>query len=108
MTPAAAVSMLDRQIREHGEDVKLRAQDAADDGSQDITRRAFVRDYRPGELSGGIEQGDREVILSPTGLGADPQRLGGLFVGDRYCTIEFANPVRLAGVVVRWNLQVRG
>ncbi|KQO86051.1 hypothetical protein ASF33_05230 [Methylobacterium sp. Leaf92] len=108
MTPSQAISALDRQLTRHGEDVKLRAQDGADDGSEDLTRRAFVREYRPEELSGGIEQGDREVILSPSGLTADPQRLGGLFVGDRYCTIEVANPVRLAGVVVRWNLQVRG
>ncbi|CAO4178876.1 hypothetical protein [Methylorubrum populi] len=108
MTPAQAISALDRQLSRHGEDVKLRAQDAADDGTQDLTRRAFVREYRPDELSGGIEQGDREVILSPTGLAADPLRLGGLWIGDRYHTIEVATPVRMAGAVVRWNLWAKG
>ncbi|MBA9070689.1 hypothetical protein FHR71_004459 [Methylobacterium sp. RAS18] len=108
MTPAQAIAALDRQLARHGEDVKLRAQDAADDGSGDLTRRAFVREYRPDELSGGIEQGDREVILSPANLTTDPQRLGGLWIGDRYHTIEVATPVRMAGAVVRWNLWAKG
>lgn len=108
MTPADAIAMLDLELRDHGEEVRLRAQNAPDDGSGDIPRPAFVRDYRPDELAGGIEQGDREVTLSPTGLTTDPERLGGLWIGDRFHITEVATPVRLRGAIVRWNLWVKG
>lgn len=108
MTPAAAIAALDRQIAAHGEDVFLRDQDAADDGTGDMKRRAFVRGYKPDELAGGVQQGDSTAVLSPTGLGVDPKRLGGIIIGGRYRTIEVANPVRLNGVVVRVELWVRG
>ncbi|MHC2016314.1 hypothetical protein [Methylobacterium sp. CM6247] len=105
---AHEIAKLDRQLAKKGEDVVLRGQDAPDDGSQDLTLRAFVRGYKPDELSGGINQGDSEVVLSPTGLTVDPARLGGLTVAGRYRTIQVANPVRVGGVVVRWNLWITG
>ena len=108
MTPAQAIGQLDRQIAKHGEDVVLRAQDAPDDGSGDVTLRAFVRGYRPEELSGGMNQGDSQVTLSPTGLTVDPMRLGALTIGGRQRTIEVANPVRLNGQIVRYDLWVKG
>lgn len=108
MTPAHAIAALDRQLARHGQTVRLRGQADPDDGSADRRVRAFVRGYRADELAGGIQQGDSEVVLSPTDLGADPARLGGLFIGERLCLVEVANPVTLADVVVRWNLWVRG
>lgn len=113
MTPAAAISMLDRQIRERGQDIALRKNGAAGDGSADATVRAFVRGYRPEELAGGVQQTDSQVVLSPSALvgtvfAAGAKRLDKILIDGRLRNIEGANPVRLNGVIVRHELWVRG
>lgn len=108
MTPATAIAMLDRQIAAHGEDVILRKTNSA---TGQVTVRAKVRDYEPQEFVGLVKQGDNEVIVSPTGLESF-----GLPVVNGYVVIAGAakrvegppNVIRVAGTVVRIEMQVRG
>lgn len=110
MTPDQSISDLDRMLAGDGEDVRIRPRgDLVGDG---VVVRAFVRGYRPDELAGGVQQGDSEAIISPTGLAAAGlpklERQMKLKVGDRWTNIEFANPVRQGGMIVRWNCWIRG
>lgn len=107
--------MLDRQIREHGQDIALvRLVPDADDLER--PHRAFVRGYRPDEMVGGLQQGDTLVTLSPTGLppefaDTDANRLARndlIRIDGRLRNVEFVEPVRIAGRLVRMNLTVRG
>lgn len=107
MSPAAAIAMLDRQLAAHGQTVVLRR------GAVALPARAFVRDYAPEELVGGIVQGARQVILSPTGqtgpFAESPvDRNDEIEIDGRPYNVETANPVRIADAVVRVNLQVTG
>ena len=115
MTPTQAIAQLDRQIAKSGEPVVLRRIVA---NGPDITRpfRAFVRGYRPDELVGGIDQGDTLVVLSPTNLpaefaDADATRLRQndlIEIGGKERNVEYVDPVRLNGALVRINVLVRG
>lgn len=113
MTPAQAIADLDRELAEHGQDVVLERVVA---NAREIRRpsRAFVRGYRADELSGGIIQGDSLVILSPSSMPAeftDANRLrrsDRIFVSNRPKQVQYVDPVEVAGVIVRYNVQVRG
>lgn len=110
MTPAESIADLDRMLAEDGEDVRVRLR--TDLVGEGVVVRAFVRGYRPDELAGGVQQGDREAIISPTGVTAAGlqglERGMKIFVGGRITNVEFANPVRQRGEIVRWNLWLRG
>jgi len=105
MTPAEIIGSLDAQIADHGEAVKLRTGNSA---VGEVATNAFVRGYRPDEIVGIIQQGDSKAILSPTGLGAVPVQNGYLVVGGTPRRIISVNIVRLAGSIVRHELQLRG
>ena len=115
MTPVAAISMLDRQVREHGQDIVLR-RPVANGAAIERPFRAFVRGYRPDELSGGLQQGDTELVMSPTGLPpefADTdatrlRKLDRITFDGRIRTVKFVEPVRVAGTLVRLNVTVEG
>lgn len=112
MTPAAAIAALDRQIAVHGQHVTLQ-RIVANGPPVAIPIRAFVRGYAIEELVGGIVQGDRQVILSPTGLTGPfavdaPRRNDSVWIEGREHNIEAPDPVRVASRLVRINLQVRG
>lgn len=112
MTPATSIAALDRQIARHGQTVLLRKGSAAN-GDADKPIRAFVRGYDPEELSGGIQQGDSTMILSPTALAASGfagpiKRLDRVTIAGRLRTIEVANPVTMDDQVVRIECWVRG
>lgn len=108
MTPARAIAMLDRQLAKHGSDVVLVR------GDLRVTVRAFPRGYKRDELGDGISQGDSLVVVSPSSLAGtvfadDPPHQGDwVNFGGRERHVENGDPVRLANVVVRINLQVRG
>ena len=112
MIPAACIAALDRALAANGEDIVLRRMTHVGTISTPSDRpgiRAHVRGYRPDELVGNIAQGDRRVILSPTGLGGDlPKRGDFVLIAGRSCKIEAAPEIRVGGVVVRIELQVRG
>lgn len=109
MTPAQAISALDRQITQRGQTLHLReAKDLVGAGKR---VRGIVRGYRTDELAGGVQQGDSEVIISPTTLsavGATLKTNMRLQIGERWVNIMFANPVRMNDTIVRWNVWVRG
>lgn len=112
MTPASCIAALDRALAANGEDIVLRRMTHVGTISTPSDRpgiRAHVRGYRPDELVGNIAQGDRQVILSPSGLGGDLPKQGDSVVLDgRGCRIEAAAMIRVGGVVVRIELQVKG
>lgn len=106
MTPAQAIVALDRQLGAHGETVVWYR------GVLTVPCWAIVRGYRPQEISGDIEQGDRAITLSPTALGAltdGPRRGDRLALADgTVLNCEDAVPVRVDNVIVRWNARGRG
>ncbi len=112
MSPAEHIADLDAALREDGEDIVLRRMTHVGTISTPSDRpgiRAHVRGYRPDELVGNIAQGDRQVILSPSGLGGDlPIRGDSVVIDGRGCYIQAAAMLRVGGVVVRIELQVRG
>lgn len=118
MTPATAIGMLDRALARNGTVITLRryAGEGTARTAEDVTVRARVRDYEPAELVGGIAQGDSEAVLSLTqiraaGWGAPdhlPVRGDRIVIGGRERAIEAVDPERIAGEVVRINVQVRG
>ena len=118
MTPQQAISALDRALAAHGTDAVLRRWTGTGPARThvDVTVRVRAEDYQPAELVGGIMQGDTRVIMSPSQVIAaawpgpqDWPRIGDKLVIDGpERNIEAAPPVRIGGVVVRLNLQVRG
>lgn len=108
MTPAGAIASLDRQIAKHGQTITLRRPGTP---NIDVTVQAFVRGFQPAELVGGIEQGDAQVILSPTSLGLWPLPVT---IGDKVLIagapkdVQAPEHVRMLDTIVRINLQVRG
>ncbi len=114
MSPADAIAMLDRQIAQHGQGITLRRV-VANAPAIEAPHRAFVRGYRPDELSGGLQQNDSLLILSPTKM---PAAFSGasnrirpndkIEVSGRTRNVQFADHVEVGGVVVRINVTVRG
>ncbi len=102
MSPAQAIAALDRQLARHGESVVVIT------GTAEAGVRAFVRGFKPDELTGDIHQGDRSVILSPTGLSFVPARNGAVKIAGKRFNVESVETVRMADVIVRHNLVVRG
>lgn len=111
MTPAEAITSLDRQLALHGEDIVLRRTShvGTTQTHHDRPSRGHVRGYRPDELIGNIAQGDRKAILSPTGLGGDlPKRGDTILIDGRSHMIEAAPVIQIGSVVVRVDLQIKG
>lgn len=114
MTPQQAIGMLDRQVQQHGQAVKLERLVANQPSIEKDGLRGFVRGYKPDEIGGGIVQGDTLVVLSPTAIAGSafeadlPRRLDRVFTTGRRRTVESAEAVYMNDVLVRINLQVRG
>lgn len=125
MTPAQAIADLDDALSEAGEPCVLRRPGFAGmtPDPVDVAVMARVRTYRPAQIVGAILQGDSVAVLSPTEIiaagwpGADPgdgtdarvPREGDqIVVAGRVRSIVSADPVYMAGALVRINLQVRG
>jgi hypothetical protein len=105
MTPSHAIAMLDRQIAAHGQTIALKRGGAAEHSC-----KAFVRGYKPEAIAGLITLADRQVIVSPTGLGA----FGVPADGDRFATNgrqgtvqPDVNPIYIDDVLVRVEMRVR-
>ncbi len=116
-TPQAWIASLDRTLAANGEDAILLSLTGFE-----APVRAFVRQYLPHELAGGIIQGDSKVTLSPTDIDAAQWQSGAptgdprvpvrgckLILAGRERNIEAAGPpFYLAGVLARIELQIRG
>lgn len=106
MTPAKAIAMLDRQIARHGEAVVYHVMTGGAAGAG-TDLRAFVRKYDPTEVVGTITERDRKVTVSPSS-GLVPSEGNRFVISGKAYRIEDAEPVRLDGVVVRFNVRARG
>ena len=108
MTPKQAIRSLDSQLTEHSEGIVLRHMTGGSLASSE-TVRAFVRGYKPDEVIGSIQQGDGKISFSPTDLALAPKQNDKTVIGGtKVRNVQSVEEVRLAGVVVRYNLQVRG
>lgn len=121
---------LNRALARTGQDVILRRViGATNQVSVDCPCRAFVRGYQPEQLAGSIVQGDSRVTISPTDLDrgqwpggqpitsppseTDPRvpRGGGadrIIIEGKSRTVISADPIYVAGELVRIDVQVRG
>lgn len=105
MTPNEAIAMLDRQIAAHGQTITLKRGSAAEHGC-----KAFVRGYKPEAIAGLITLADRQVVVSPTGLGTFGVPAGGdrFATNGRQGTVQAdVNPIYIDDVLVRVEMRVR-
>src|SRR5215211_493115 len=118
--------MLERQLAQHGEDIRLQRLTLGPGGTQipfEVECRALVRGYAPDELVGGISQQDSRVILGPSEIIANdwpgatitpapntdrrvPVRGDRAFIAGKARTVEAAAGIYLAGELVRIELRV--
>lgn len=104
MTPAAAITMLDRQLEMHGQTVALRR------GTGSVhSCPAFVRGYDIEKVVGLVTLADRKVIASPTGLGAFgiPRLNDDFSTQGKLGKVQEAEPIYVQDVLVRIELRVR-
>lgn len=126
-SPAAVIARLDAALARRGEDVVLR-RNTLGPGNVAVpflaTVRGHVRGYKPAELTGTIIQGDSHVILSPTDIETAgwpgpttgtvtgdprvPRKADAVIIQGTPRQVMAAEPIYLAGTLVRINLQVRG
>lgn len=115
MTPKRAVAALDRQIAAHGQTVTIRRV-VPNGPAIEATIRAFVRGYRPEEITDGITLGHSQVVLSPTDLKDTPfwgdqnlpRATDAVVISGRKRNVSAPNPVKMNDVLVRINLAVAG
>ncbi|WP_296585732.1 hypothetical protein [Xanthobacter sp.] len=119
MTPAQAISALDRHLAAAGQDAVLRRWTGTGSARTpiDVPVRIRAQDYRVEELVGGIEQGDTRVVLSPTQIVAAgwpgppqgwPRPGDAIVIAGRERSIIAAPPQVMDDVVVRIDMVVRG
>ena len=128
MNSADALEMLDSQLADHADDPNAELQrfppGAATVPIATALVRAFVRLYKPSELTPMIIQGDSKVILSPSDLVAQgwpgpagdsagldplvPRRGDKIVVHGRPRQVIAATPVYLGDQMVRLEMQIRG
>jgi len=118
VTPASAITSLDKQLAKHGQTATLRRWTGSGSARTpvDVTVRVRAQDYRVEELVGGIEQGDTRVVLSPTQIVAAgwpgpqgwPRNGDAIIIAGREREIVSAPPQVIDDVVVRIDMVVRG
>ena len=81
--------------------------------STSVTVQGVARGYQVSEITGGIKQGDREVIISSAEITAAtwpaPPRGGDqMLIGGRTFQVIGADPVTVSGTDIRYTIHVRG
>jgi hypothetical protein len=114
--PAELIKELDGALEEVGEDVLLRKLTVDAEGAEIVTLekpcRASVRASQPQDLvEGGVR--DIAIVLSATGVDGfgvpeKDDRVVLLAQGDNPTNVENADPIIVAGQLVRVNLICRG
>lgn len=79
----------------------------------DCHMRAVVRGFAPDELVGGIQQGDRKVIISNRNIEArqwpgPPRRGDQVLIGDHTATVQDVDTTEIGSVIVKHEMLVRG
>lgn len=116
MTPAEAMAMYRREIDEHGEAVSLRRVNASPAAPTDVTGvYARVLGYDPDELVGGVQQGDKRIILLAEDIGSFPlpfRERGSdkIVVRGTELTIQAVDDStrRVAGTLIAYDIRARG
>lgn len=111
MTPTRAIAMLDRAVARSGQTAVLRR--VVPNAAIEKSLRVFFRGYTSDEITGGIQQGDSLVAISPTewaktGLPDLARRNDRLNIAGRLRNVENVDPIYIDDKLVRINLQVRG
>lgn len=111
MTPDSAKAMYRRQLAA-GEDIILRRVNVSPTPNTDIPVRARVIGYRPEEMVGGIQAGDRKIIVLADDVTFDPPLKKGdkAVVRGRVLNLEVVddNTRRVGGVLIAYELVARG
>jgi hypothetical protein len=121
------IARLDRSLAKSGQTVILqRIIGTVNQARSVVTLKAHVRSYDGVQLQGGIVQGDRRVIISPTEIIANnwpgglsgnrvddprvPRRGDSIIIAGRECAVLNGAPIYLDGTsdLVRIDIQVRG
>jgi hypothetical protein len=107
--------MYRRQLLAHGETVTLRRVNASPAAPTEHQVRARVTGYQPEELVGGIQVGDRKVIVLAEDVpsGFLPFLLGGrekIVVRGKALNVERVDDStrRVGGELIAYEMQVRG
>ena len=82
-------------------------------GAADVTVIATIMQYKPNEILGGIQQGDRWAKFSDTALAAagwpgPPRRGDVLMIDGRTFTAISCDTVKMGNVILSHTMQVRG
>jgi hypothetical protein len=98
-------------MRMRGRPMVLRRQ--ATPVSPTITVTGYARNYRPGELTAGVQQGDvrAEILndeIAQLGWPAPPRNPDRLTFDGRTYTIIGAAPVHEGTTIIGWSLWARG
>jgi hypothetical protein len=104
----ATASMLTR----YGEIVLLR-RPTGNGQFTNVSCAARIDQFQPHELTGGVVQGDRKVILSNREIEAaawpgPPRRGDQIVIGGRTTTVQGVDTASIGDRVVRHDIQVRG
>lgn len=115
MTPAQAIAALDRALKAGGGSISLqRLASPGNTVTASANCPAIVRGYRADELTGGIQQGWSEAIISPASLSIFlgptvlPAKGDRAVIGGKTRIIESVEPIELAGAVVKIVITVKG
>ena len=113
MTPDEAISMLERQLRQHGQDVVFRRYTAPTGTPRpkvEKTVRAFIRPLKAEEMVGNIDAKFFNATVNPTELAEflPLKKNDKIVIGDVENNVELPKPIALAGTPVRIDLVVGG
>ena len=106
------VASVEADIEREGEPVEL-LRNLPGGASLTASLKAFVRGFKPDELTGGIVQGDRAVTIAPRKLQAEgwpdaPRKPDQVTIAGRTATVQNCETRRLRGVPCMHIVQVRG
>ena len=125
MAAAPFIASLNRQLSSQGQYITLTRMTGSDNQAESSVRcLAIVRQYDPSELGEGIIQGDSLLIvgldeinnaswpggrIGPTvGDPRVPVKGDKVMVAGTERSVEVADPLYVAGTLVRLNIRVRG
>ncbi|MGQ0664608.1 MAG: hypothetical protein ACT4P2_13730 [Pseudomonadota bacterium] len=74
----------------------------------DTTLKARVRGYGPRQVSGLVQQGDREVWVAASGLAITPRAGDRVAVGGNFMTVVSVNTLASGETAMVHIMQVRG
>jgi hypothetical protein len=101
-------------LKKYGRQMLLRRRIGTTSSYQDVTVTGITKGYRPAELMGGLQQGDRYVRISNAEIAAQgvyigPPRKGDFVVIDGASTaVQGVETERLSAEVLIHTLWVRG